>query len=46
MLELYRHYHEDMDVRARISADARERMREIMQADEDRLSERRLSKAA
>ena len=38
--ELYRHYHEDMDVRARIAADARERMREIMQADEDRLTER------
>jgi len=40
LLELYRHYHKDMDVRARISADARVRMREIMQADEDRLSER------
>lgn len=38
--ELYRHYHEDIDVRARIAADARERMREIMQADEDRLTER------
>jgi glutathione-regulated potassium-efflux system ancillary protein KefC len=38
--EIYRHYHEEIDVRARIAADARERMREIMQADEDLLTER------
>ncbi len=38
--ELYQHYHEELDVRARMAADARERMREIMQADEDRLADR------
>jgi glutathione-regulated potassium-efflux system ancillary protein KefC len=38
--ELYRHYHEEMDVRARISADARERLREIIQSDEDHFSVR------
>jgi glutathione-regulated potassium-efflux system ancillary protein KefC len=36
--EIYQHYHEDFDVRIRISADARERLREIMQSDEDHLS--------
>ena len=36
--EVYQHYHEDLDVRIRISADARERLREIMQSDEDHLS--------
>ena len=39
--ELYSHYHEDFDVRVKISADARERIRRIretMQADEDLLS--------
>ena len=36
--ELYQHYHEDFDVRIRISADARDRLREIMQSDEDHLS--------
>jgi glutathione-regulated potassium-efflux system ancillary protein KefC len=35
--ELYRHYHEDFDVRVRISADARERLREMMQSDEDHI---------
>jgi glutathione-regulated potassium-efflux system ancillary protein KefC len=35
--ELYRHYHEDYDVRARISADARERLREMIQSDEDHI---------
>lgn len=38
--ELYQHYHEELDVRARMAADARERMREIMQADENRLANR------
>jgi glutathione-regulated potassium-efflux system ancillary protein KefC len=38
--ELYQHYHEELDVRARMAADARERMREIMRADEDRLADR------
>lgn len=38
--ELYQHYHEALDVRARISADARERLREIMQSDEDHISVR------
>ncbi len=36
--EIYQHYHEDFDVRIRISADARERLRETMQSDEDHLS--------
>jgi glutathione-regulated potassium-efflux system ancillary protein KefC len=36
--EIYRHYHEDIDVRARISADARERLREMMQSDEEHIS--------
>ena len=36
--ELYQHFHEDFDVRVNISADARERIRETMQADEDLLS--------
>ncbi|MEJ2178955.1 MAG: glutathione-regulated potassium-efflux system protein KefC [Gammaproteobacteria bacterium] len=36
--ELYQHYHEDFDVRVRISADARERLRETMQSDEDHIS--------
>ena len=36
--ELYQHYHEDFDVRIRISADARERLREIMQSDEEHIS--------
>jgi len=36
--EIYQHYHEDFDERIRISADARERLREIMQSDEDHLS--------
>lgn len=36
--EIYRHYHEDFEVRARISADARERLREMMQSDEEHLS--------
>ncbi len=36
--ELYKHYHEDFDVRVNISANARESIRETMQADEDLLS--------
>ncbi len=36
--ELYQHYHDEFDVRIRISADARERLRETMQSDEDHLS--------
>ena len=36
--ELYRHYHDEFDVRIRISTDARERLREIMQSDEERLT--------
>ena len=36
--ELYQHYHDEFDVRIRISADARERLREIMQSDEDHLT--------
>ena len=36
--EIYQHYHEDFEQRIRISADARERLREIMQSDEDDLS--------
>jgi glutathione-regulated potassium-efflux system ancillary protein KefC len=32
--ELYEHYHEDFEVRANISANARESIRETMQADE------------
>ena len=36
--ELYQHYHEDFDVRVNISANARESIRETMQADEDLLS--------
>ncbi|MGB5276335.1 MAG: glutathione-regulated potassium-efflux system protein KefC [Gammaproteobacteria bacterium] len=35
--ELYHHYHEDFDVRVRISADARERLREMMQSDEEHI---------
>ena len=35
--ELYHHYHEDIDVRARISADARESLREAIQSDEDHI---------
>jgi glutathione-regulated potassium-efflux system ancillary protein KefC len=35
--EMYRHYHEDYDVRVRISADARERLREMMQSDEEHI---------
>jgi len=38
LLEIYQHYHEDFDERIRISADARERLREIMQSDEIHLS--------
>ena len=38
--ELYQHYHDDFELRIRISADARERLREIMQSDEDHLSSR------
>jgi glutathione-regulated potassium-efflux system ancillary protein KefC len=38
LLEIYQHYHEDFDERIRISADARERLREIMQSDENHLS--------
>ena len=38
--ELYQHYHDDFELRIRISADARERLREIMQSDEDHLSNR------
>ena len=36
--ELYRHYHDEFDVRIRISADAREHLREIMQSDEEFLT--------
>ncbi len=36
--EIYHHYHEDLDVRARISVDARERLREMMQSDEEHIS--------
>ncbi len=32
--EIYRHYHEDMEIRIRMSADARERLREMMNSDE------------
>jgi glutathione-regulated potassium-efflux system ancillary protein KefC len=35
--ELYEHYHEALEVRARISADARDRLREIMQSDEEHI---------
>jgi glutathione-regulated potassium-efflux system ancillary protein KefC len=35
--ELYHNYHEDLDVRVRISADARERLREMMQSDEEHI---------
>jgi len=35
--ELYQNYHEDLDVRVRISADARERLREMMQSDEEHI---------
>ena len=35
--EIYQHYHEDYDVRVRISADARERLREMMQSDEEHI---------
>jgi glutathione-regulated potassium-efflux system ancillary protein KefC len=35
--EIYHHYHEDDDVRVRISADARERLREMMQSDEENI---------
>ena len=38
--ELYQHYHDEFDLRIRISADARARLREIMQSDEDDLSSR------
>lgn len=37
--ELYQHYHEDFAVRVRISTDARERLRETMQSDEDHLAQ-------
>ena len=36
--EIYQHYHDDFEERIRISADARERLREIMQSDENHLS--------
>ena len=36
--EIYNHYHEEFDVRVRISADARERLREIMHSDEEHIS--------
>jgi glutathione-regulated potassium-efflux system ancillary protein KefC len=36
--ELYRHYHEDIDVRVRIAADARDNIRKTIQSDEDSLS--------
>ncbi len=36
--EIYEHYHEDFDVRVNISANARESIRETMQADEDLLT--------
>jgi glutathione-regulated potassium-efflux system ancillary protein KefC len=39
MRELYAHYHEALEVRARISADARNRLREIMQSDEEHFAE-------
>jgi len=35
--ELYHNYHEDIDVRVHIAADARERLREMMQSDEDHI---------
>ncbi len=38
--ELYQHYHDEFDLRIRISADARARLREIMQSDEEDLSSR------
>jgi len=38
--EIYQHYHDDFEERIRISADARERMRETMQSDENHLSTR------
>jgi glutathione-regulated potassium-efflux system ancillary protein KefC len=38
LLEIYQHYHDDFEERIRISADARERLREIMQSDENHLS--------
>ena len=37
--ELYQHYHDDIDIRARISASAREQIRETMQSDEDHITE-------
>ena len=36
--EIYQHYHDDFEERIRISADARQRLREIMQSDENHLS--------
>lgn len=36
--ELHSHYHEDIEVRARISADARDRLRELMRDDETQVS--------
>lgn len=36
--ELYQHYHEDIDVRVKISADARNSIRKTMESDEDHLS--------
>jgi glutathione-regulated potassium-efflux system ancillary protein KefC len=38
LLEIYQHYHDELEERIRISADARERLREIMQSDENHLS--------
>jgi len=35
--ELFRHYHDDIDVQVRISTDARARLREVMQADENHI---------
>ena len=36
--ELYKHYHEEFDVRVRIAANAREQIRETMQSDEDHIT--------
>jgi glutathione-regulated potassium-efflux system ancillary protein KefC len=40
LAELYQHYHDEFDLRIRISADARARLREIMESDEDDISSR------
>jgi glutathione-regulated potassium-efflux system ancillary protein KefC len=41
LLELYRHFRQDLEVRAAVSASARERLRQVMKADEERLGVQR-----